>query len=88
MDKWISVAFNDDGVLKTKHRVITDNTTLFIAVIVSLILSGIFSLIGLVAVVHALHYAFTLFSKDSKHIKKYAVKYHNDKLVPKDEDDN
>ena len=71
-----------------KHRVITDNGTLFVAVIVSLLLSAILSIIGLGAVIFALHHAFTVFSKDSKHIKKYALKYHNDKLLPKDNDDD
>ena len=82
------MSVNDDGDLFIKHRVISDNGTLFVAVIVSLLLSAILSVIGLGAVIFALHHAFTAFSKDSKHIKKYAAKYHNDKLALRDDDND
>lgn len=49
---------------------------LLAAMIVSLVLAGILSIVGLFALFYVLYSAFTTFSKDSAHISKYASKYH------------
>lgn len=77
----------EDGSLKIKTSSLSDNGTLFTAVIVSLILAGILSIVGLFALFYVLYEAFTSFSKDSAHISKYADKYNKTYLKQKDTGD-
>ena len=48
---------------------------LLAAVIISIVLSALISIIGLVVMVYALNKAFKIFANDSKHIKKYSENY-------------
>ena len=57
------------------------------AVIVSLVLAGILSIVGLFALFYVLYEAFTTFSRDSAHISKYSDKYHQDYLKSREADD-
>ena len=50
--------------------------------IVSLILAGLLSIVGLFILFYVMYSAFTRFSQDSAHIVKYAAKYHQSYLKP------
>ena len=72
----------EDGSIKIKTTTLSNNGTLLTAVIVSLVLAGLLSIVGLFILFYVLYTAFTRFSKDSDHIVKYAAKYHQSYLKP------
>ena len=51
---------------------LSSKQALLAAVIISIVLSSLISIIGLVVMVYALNKAFKIFANDSKHIKKYS----------------
>ena len=57
---------------------LSDNPTLLVAVVVSLILAGILSFFGLFIFFYALYNAFIKFSKDNAHMASYTSKYEHD----------
>ena len=63
---------NDDGTLSVTTSSLSDNSTLLVAVIVSLILAGILSVFGLFLFFYALYNAFSTFSRDNSHMANYA----------------
>ena len=69
---------NDDGTLSVTTSSLSDNSTLLVAVIVSLILAGILSVFGLFLFFYALYNAFSKFSKDNAHMSSYTSKYEYD----------
>jgi hypothetical protein len=60
-----------------KHS-LNNSTSLLVAVILSLVLAGIFGLLGIVIFIVALNQAFNFFSGESKHVKKYVQRHEAD----------
>lgn len=54
---------------------ISQNTQLEAAIVISIIISAILAVSGVVLSVYALNQAFTHFASDSDHIRKYAKRY-------------
>lgn len=66
---------DDLGNVIVKEVKIGDNGALLAAIVISIVISSILAVVGTVISVYALNKAFSLFSQDSEHIRRYAKRY-------------
>ena len=74
-DYFLRTSTDDLGNIAVSEVKVADNTPLLVAIIISIIISSILAIVGTVISVFALNKAFSLFSQDSEHIRKYAKRY-------------